>query len=170
MRFSAKKLSLIGVLGAVVCVLTMYPQIPVPATNGYIHLGDAAVFVASAVLDPVSAALAAGIGSSLADLLSGYAHWMLPTLIIKGLMAMLMSFIVKRGFSYATIGIGMLCSGCVMIAGYFVAGGIMKGNWEAPLLSVPFNLVQFAAGFAVAFVIISILAKRAISYLYNSKY
>lgn len=161
-KFSTKKLALIGVLGAIVCVLTIYPQIPVPATNGYIHLGDAAVFVTAALLDPVSAAFAAGIGSSLADLISGYAHWMLPTLMIKGLMAIFLSVVVKNNLKHTTLGVGMLGSGFIMIVGYFIAGGIMKGNWEAPMFSVPFNLIQFAAGFVVAFVVISALVQRGI--------
>ncbi len=45
--------------------LTMFPQIPTPATNGYVHLGDSLVLVSAWALGPVYGPLAAGIGSAL---------------------------------------------------------------------------------------------------------
>lgn len=162
MKFSAKKVALIGILGALVCAITMWPQIPVPATEGYIHLGDAVIFVAAAILDPLSAVLTAGIGSMMADFFSGYAHWMLPTLIIKGLMALFMASVVRKNANNVNLTVGMIGSGFIMIVGYYVAAAIMKGNWQLPMASVPFNLIQFASGFVVAFVIIAGLKSRGI--------
>ncbi len=162
MRFSAKKVALVGILGALTCVLTMFPKIPVPATEGYIHLGDSVVFIAATVLDPLSAILSAGIGSMLADFFSGYAHWMLPTLVIKSTMALLISLVVQKGFTKTKFSLGMFASGIIMIAGYYVASAIMKGNWHLPLASVPFNIAQFIAGFIVAFLVVNALLSRGI--------
>ncbi len=162
MKFSAKKVALIGILGALTCVLTMFPKIPVPATEGYIHLGDSVVFITGAVLDPISAILSAGIGSMLADFFAGYAHWMLPTLLIKSAMALLVSLVVKNRFTKIKFSLGMFASGIIMIVGYYVASAIMKGNWHLPLASVPFNMAQFAAGFLVAFLVVNALLSRGI--------
>ena len=39
---NVRKIALIAVMAALVCVLTLVVKIPVPATGGYIHLGDVA--------------------------------------------------------------------------------------------------------------------------------
>lgn len=43
--------------------------------QGYVNLGDCAVLMSAWVLGPLYGGAAAGIGSALADLLSGYAHY-----------------------------------------------------------------------------------------------
>ena len=77
--------SLNAVLTALVAAATLSIRIPVPATQGYINLGDAVVIAAALVLGPRTGLIAGGIGSALADWLGGYAHWAPFTLIIKGL-------------------------------------------------------------------------------------
>ena len=62
-RFSTKKLVLSALFAALACVATMSIRIPTPGTGGYIHPGDAIVILCGVFLDPVSAFLAAGIGS-----------------------------------------------------------------------------------------------------------
>lgn len=42
--------------------------------QGYVNLGDCAVLISAWMLGPLYGGAAAGIGSALADLLSGYAH------------------------------------------------------------------------------------------------
>lgn len=66
-RFSTKKLVLSALFAALACVATMSIRIPTPGTGGYIHPGDAIVILCGVFLDPVSAFLAAGIGSCMAD-------------------------------------------------------------------------------------------------------
>ena len=61
-----------GLLAAVITVSTMVIQIPTP-TKGYVNLGDSFVIIAGWLLGGWGGALAAGIGSGLADLFAGYA-------------------------------------------------------------------------------------------------
>ncbi|WP_250160173.1 ECF transporter S component [Caloranaerobacter azorensis] len=86
---SVKKLTYGGLMIALVFVATaIIPQIPIPFTEGYIHAGDSMIFVAAILLGWKYGAIAGGLGSSLADLYLGYTHWVVPTLIIKGIMGL----------------------------------------------------------------------------------
>ena len=76
-----------SVMIALVCVMTMVVRIPTP-TKGYLNLGDCFVLLGGWLLGPLYGFLAGGIGSGLADLLSGYPVYVPGTFIIKGLMAL----------------------------------------------------------------------------------
>ncbi len=78
-----------GLMTALVLIATLFFKIPVPFTNGYVHLGDSMIFVAAIILGWKGGAFAAGVGSAFADILGGYTHWALPTLIIKALWELL---------------------------------------------------------------------------------
>ena len=86
-RSKVYTLMLTGLMAAVVLAATSVFRIPVPATNGYVHLGDAMIFVAVLILGRRNGTIAGATGSALADLLGGYAHWVPWTFAIKGLMA-----------------------------------------------------------------------------------
>ena len=86
-----KSLILSAMMAALVCAATMAIQIPSP-TNGYVNLGDCFVLLCGFILNPWSAFAAAGIGSALADLLSGYPHYAVATFLIKGCVALCASF------------------------------------------------------------------------------
>ena len=45
-NMSVKKLTFTGLMAALICVLTMFPHIPIPAGSGYIHLGDGMILLA----------------------------------------------------------------------------------------------------------------------------
>ena len=74
---------------ALVFLFTFVIKVPVPFTSGYIHLGDAMIFLSVLAVGPIHGAFAAGVGSMLSDLLGGYAQYALPTLVIKAAMALL---------------------------------------------------------------------------------
>ena len=67
-----RKLVYAALFAALTCVMTMIVKIPVPATGGYVNLGDCVVLLAGWVLGPMYGGAAAGLGSMLADLVSGY--------------------------------------------------------------------------------------------------
>ncbi|MDO4800063.1 MAG: ECF transporter S component [Bacillota bacterium] len=155
---NTKKLTHIAVFAAIVLLTTMVVSIPVPGTNGYIHLGDASIFLAGALLGPFGGALAGGIGSMLADILSGYAHWALPTLLIKSLMGAVVGVLLLRPSNKKRLlseVIAMTASGAIMIVGYYIAAAILYGNWATPIASIPMNLVQFAAGLTIALMVLT---------------
>ncbi len=90
-----RKYVLTGLMTALIFIFTFIFHIPVPYTSGYIHLGDSMIYISVIVLGPFFGAFASGVGSMLADLLSGYAQYALPTFIIKSIMALIMGLLLS---------------------------------------------------------------------------
>ena len=133
---NVKMIALTAMFAALVTVFTAFIKIPSPF--GYAHAGDSMIYLAASVLPGPYGALASSIGASLADLLSGYAQWCLPTFIIKAFNALpfvICSMILKkRGKDEKIINIPNLLmiipSTIVTVGGYFIANGLMYG-WAA---------------------------------------
>ena len=87
MKNTLHKIIMAAMFASLACVATMIIKIPSPL-NGYINLGDCVVLLAGWMLSPLYGFLAAGIGSALADVLSGYVMYAPATFIIKGMMAL----------------------------------------------------------------------------------
>ena len=51
-----------GLMMCLVMVATMFIKIPIPMTQGYVHLGDSMIFLAVLILGKKYGAAAAGIG------------------------------------------------------------------------------------------------------------
>ena len=83
---------------ALTCIATMSIQIPTPGL-GYIHPGDGMVLLSGILLGPAVGAIAAGTGSMLADLFTGYVIYAVPTLLIKAATAWIAAT-VFYGFSH----------------------------------------------------------------------
>ena len=62
------KLILAALFAALTCVATSVIHVPIPATNGYINLGDGMVLLGAFLLGPVYGAAAGGLGSMLEPL------------------------------------------------------------------------------------------------------
>ena len=143
MNKRTKKIVLTGLMIALVCLATIAIQIPVPGTNGYVNIGDTIIFMTSILFGPIPGMIAGGIGSALADILSGYTHWALFTLIIKGIEGYVVGFIIsKLKTTNLNIILSTLLGSIVMVFGYFVFGAYLSGGFGASLLSVPSNCVQ----------------------------
>lgn len=162
---------IVALMTALTTVATMAIKVPTP-TFGYIHTGDGMVLLAGYILGPVYGSLAAGIGSALADLLSGYAVWVPGTFVIKALTALTASLLFKKLesafgkdgkrsnlLSIISSSVGEL----VMVAGYFVYNifiltvvnaGAEAVTVEAATISsfaeIPFNLIQGVFGVILA--------------------
>lgn len=123
-----RKLVLSALMAALVYVATSIIQIPSPV-NGYVNLGDCFVLLSGWLLGPWYGAAAAGIGSMLVDLLSGYGHYVPGTLIIKGLDALVAALIFRALGRGKT---AMLVSGIVgetiMVLGYFAYASMILGK------------------------------------------
>jgi uncharacterized membrane protein len=150
-----KKLTICGLLAALVLVFTMFTKIPIPFTSeGYVHIGDSVIYFASFIVGGWAAAAVAAIGSMLADWLVGAGAYMIPTFIIKGLMAL----VAAAGFGFFkknTLGqlLSMTLAGLVMVAGYFAAEWLMFSIGYA-VAALPFNFIQMVAGIVIALPII----------------
>lgn len=158
-----KKLTLAGAFAALTAIFTLLIQIPSP-TKGYINTGDVLVNLSAWVLGPVYGGAAAGIGSAMADLISGYTVYAPATLIIKAGMAVV-SYLVYTRFSrkqktFFSLLAGAVAAEIVMIAGYALFAGVLYGSAASALLSVPENLVQGIFGAVVSSVIYEAIRKR----------
>lgn len=140
-----KTLVAAALMTAFTCIATMVIQIPTP-TLGYIHPGDCLVLLCGVILGPGLGALAAGIGSMFADLLSGYVVYAIPTLIIKGLTACIAGFIFSKMYNHFKKNqyISFLLAGILaeinMIIGYFIHAFI-----QAMMLADVYTNETFAA-------------------------
>ena len=67
-----------------------------PGPFGYAHIGDSMIFLSVLMLGGKRGAAAGGLGAAVADIVSGYTIWALPTFICKAIMALLMGFMIKR--------------------------------------------------------------------------
>ena len=152
----SKTIALYALMTALVAVATYAIKIPMVATEGYLNLGDTVLLFCGVAFGPIAGAIAGGLGSALADLVGGYAHWVLPTLLIKGAegaLAGLLFLLFYRGKvnRFLASSLAMTPAALWMVTGYFFASWLMKGSAAVAWTSVPGNAVQGAVGVVVAF-------------------
>ena len=142
-----------ALLAALVCAGTIVIQIPSP-TNGYVNAGDSFVLLSGWLLGPWLGGATAGIGSMLADLLLGYAHYAPGTLVIKGLDAAVAGLLFRalRGRLGGQI-LSAVTGELVMVAGYFAYTALLLGRGIGAAASVPGNLIQGAVATVLAILI-----------------
>lgn len=158
-----RKLVLTALMAALCCVSTMVLQIPTPM-QGYINLGDCFVLLSGWVLGPLHGAAAGGIGSMLADLLTGYAHYAPGTLVIKGMTALIAAAGYERlGRGRAALLAGGLVGEAAMVLGYFGYAGLLLGRGLAAALSIPGNAAQGLVGLAVGCALMQMLVRAGMT-------
>ena len=156
---TGKAMALTAMFAALVTVSTAFIKIPAPL--GYAHAGDAVVYLAACVLPGPFGFIAASMGGALADLLSGYAVWAIPTALIKAL-NVLPFFLIRRRMlrtrkddrilSPLTL-LMVLPTSLVTVGGYFVANMLLYGVGAA-WTETPFNLIQAVVA-AVLYIILA---------------
>ena len=165
MNTKTKKIVMAALMAALACLATMIIRIPSPL-KGYWNLGDCIVLTAGWLLSPTYGFLAAGLGSALADVFSGYVTYAPATFIIKGLMALIAFY----GFKLLNKKIGNLPSRIisgivaeiVMILGYFVFEGFLYG-FIPSAVNIPANGVQGIAGLIIGVILIKVFEKSKIT-------
>ena len=113
-----------AVFAAIICVTTM--TVKFPAAGGYYHIGDAFIYLAAACLPFPYASLAGALGGSLADLLSSYSVYALPTFIIKACMA---GFFTNKKSKILCVKnfIAVIIASFITIGGYYITYVILYG-------------------------------------------
>lgn len=180
------KLCVTGMFTALICVATMVIQIPAPIV-GFLNLGDCFVLVAAWILGPWYGFVAGGIGSALADLLTGFAQYIPATLIIKGLMAVAAALLVHAFFKKSdavrpkaqqdvaqqrrTGGksrlpgfvVSGLAAEMIMVWGYYLFEAvILQYGWIPTLANIPSNCVQGVFGLVLGVVLIQVIVKTGV--------
>lgn len=165
MNTRTKKIVLAALMSSLVCVATMIIKLPSPL-KGYLNLGDCVVLVTGWMLSPTYGFLAAGFGSALADVFSGYAIYAPATFVIKGLMALIafygFKWIHKEFGSFSSRIISAVAAEILMILGYFVFEGFMYG-FVPSLVNIPANGVQGVAGCIIGTLLMKVFEQSKIT-------
>lgn len=164
MKTKTQKIVIAAMLAALTCIATMIIKIPSPL-KGYLNLGDCVVLLSGWLLSPLYGFLAAGLGSGLADLISGYGVYVPATFIIKGVMAIAAYFGFRFLQNKVTNISARIVSGIVaeliMVFGYYVFEGFLYG-FGASLVNIPANAVQGVAGLIIGTILVKIFEKGKI--------
>lgn len=166
METKTKKLVTAALFAALACVATMIIKIPSPL-KGYLNIGDCIVLLCGWMLSPVYGFVAAGLGSGLADLLSGYLVYAPVTFIIKGLMALIACYtfkLIHKSLGHnlpARIVSGILAE-IIMVLGYYVFEGFIYG-FIASAVNIPANAIQGIVGLILGTILITAFEKSKIT-------
>lgn len=170
---SKSKVTRIVLTAMMMCLITvsiLFIRMPIPFTQGYVHLGDAMIFLSVLILGWKYGAAAAALGGALGDIIGGFAMWAPWTFAIKGIMAVILGVIImafsrkenvtKGKFLFGEI-LGMVIAGIFMAASYYAAEGIMYGNWVVAAVGIPWNIGQFAVGMVFAVILSEALCRTS---------
>ena len=105
-------------------------RLPITANGGLIHLGNVPLFICAIIFGKKS-----------------------------GLMGYAVGAITEKhhGFGWNALAIAVAC--VIKVAGYYIAEGIIYGNWIAPVTSIPGNLVQIGVAAVIVLLIVGQLQK-----------
>ena len=125
--------------------------------EGYIHLGDSVIYLAACLLPFPYCLIAGALGGALADIVSGFAIWSIPTMIIKMLNVLPFALICKRYKSNKILSkqttLMTIVSGIVTILGYFIAECILYSVASATLSLIGNTIQAVASG--IIFIVIA---------------
>ena len=158
MKKTTKNICFSAMFAAMVFALTML-HVPIGA-GGYIHVGDAVIYVVALLMGGPWAFLSAAIGAAVAGLVSGVAVYAIPSMIIKVLIAVPFVMISKKSEKLLNVKSALftVLSGAITILGYFVTDLIVYR--EGAVADLPANVIQ-AVGSAVVFLILAFALDRA---------
>ena len=153
----SKKIAFTALFATLCCIGTLLISIPIPGGHGYFNVGDVFVLLSAWFLGGVYGPVASAIGSSLADLLSGYALYAPATFLIKGLDAFVAylvclffkKLIKKERVDFIPRALSAIAGEAFMVLGYFLYESILYG-FAGAILSVVGNLLQGACCLTLA--------------------
>lgn len=169
-KIQLRQITLAAMFAALTCVATMVISIPSPV-GGYFNLGDCVVILGALTLGPVYGAVAGGVGSALADVISSYFIYAPGTLVIKALMG-LAAALFYRAFARRSHGFGLRLAGAVvggivaeliMVAGYFLYELPMYGFAACVETAVTTNLPQAAVGLVAGVALFTLLDRAGLT-------
>lgn len=139
---NAKRLCQTAILAAFIFVITGFVRVPIP--GGYVSFGNAAILLIALLLPRVPAVLSACLGSALADAM-GFPLYILPTILIKGVMVFVFRAAGGQGKKSA---LAAILSTLIPIVGYTLTGFALYGV-KAGLTQVPGLLIEYAVNLIV---------------------
>ena len=147
-----KNISITGVMAAMITMMILYVcHVPIGMNGGYIHFGDAFIYMSAALLPRPYALLAAAVGAGLADLIAA-PMWAPATIIIKMLIVLLFSSKSKKILTKRNM-IAAVLAYFVSAFGYYVAECILFEEGAVLLVVLGQELVQ-SLGSAIVFLVL----------------
>ena len=157
---------LTALFAALICVATMLVQIPIPATGGYANLGDGVILICAFLLQPLYAVIAAGLGSALADVLSGYISFVPGTLVIKAGVALIAAWIFNRfgknapeKKAFVSLIIAGVAAEAFMVLGYFFYESVLLGVGLGAAGGIVGNIGQGVVGVIISCLVAPVLRR-----------
>lgn len=146
-----------GMFCAMIFVLTMFVKVPV--ASGYVHFGDALIYICACLLGPWGI-IAGAIGEGLADAAGGFAAYIPATVIVKALIALPFVFGYKSRERILSVKTALftVISGVITVLGYFIADLIIDKAYA--IVDIPGNIIQ-ALGSALIFTVIAAAFDKA---------
>lgn len=154
---SLLKITYTAIFTAIILLATSVIKFSTGLGEGYIHLGDSFVYLTACILPFPYCLVAGALGGGLADILSGYAIWAIPTMIIKMLNAIPFMLVCRKHKSSKILSkqtvLMTFVSGIITIIGYFVTECILYSVASATLSLIGNTIQAVASG--IIFVIIA---------------
>lgn len=142
-----------GMFAALVFLVTWAIHVPAGLNGGYVHFGDALVYLAASMLPLPYAMAASAIGAGLSDMMSGAPLWIIPTVIIKSLCCLPFTRKSERVLCRRNV-VALVIAALITMVGYGSVSAFMAGNIMAFLADVPNSIIQ-SAGSALCFAVIA---------------
>lgn len=154
---SLMKITYTAIFTALISLATSVLKFSTGLGEGYIHLGDSFIYLSACVLPFPYCIFAGALGGALADIISGYAIWSIPTMLIKALNVLPFAIICKKYKSTKILSkqtvLMAIISGVITIMGYFIAESILYSVASATLSLIGNTIQAVASG--IIFVIIA---------------
>ena len=132
-KIDTKEIVLTSLFAALICICIGFLfKIPTGFNEGYIHLGDVIIYLAATILPTHYAIMAAVIGGVL---------WVIPTIIIKSIIVLYFTSKNKTILCKRNV-LGVVFAGLTGWIGYYIAGGIISGNFISALVMLPVEALQ----------------------------
>ena len=138
------KIALVSILTALSVALGYVVKIP--TATGILTFLDAGIFFTAFYFGRREGAIVGGLGGFIIDLISGYPHWMIFSLIFHGSQGYLAG--VKGKWQW----LGLVFATIFMVAGYALASAWMNG-WGAAIPEIIPNLLQNIVGMTLGFLL-----------------
>ena len=151
-----------AIFTAIIILATSTIKFSTGLGEGYIHLGDSMIYLTACLLPFPYCIIAGALGGGLADILSGFAIWSIPTMLIKMLNVLPFAIVCKKLKTNKILCkqtvLMTVVSGVITILGYFVAECILYSVASATL-SITGNTIQAVASGIIFMIIATTLDK-----------
>ena len=159
---SLLKISHTAIFTAIILLSTMLIKFSTGLGEGYIHFGDCFIYLSACVLPFPYCLIAGAVGGAFADILGGFAVWIIPTAVIKTLIAIPFTKKKKKNKSSKILSgktaLMTVASGTISIVGYFITECILYSVASATL-SILGNTIQAVSSGILFIVMASALDK-----------